>query len=97
MKQNTLFDVGEPEIEPVDPHVDESEVDRLKGQNATVRDLLKMCGMVKNSVAIRYHNITRLAARIKDLRAAGMNISTKRLGGDTVYIWEDYDECKRII
>lgn len=101
MKQHTLFEAEETANEtifPVDPHVEESDMDRLSGQNATVRDLLYTAGMIKNTVAITHYKILRLAARIKDLRSAGMNITTKKLpSGDTLYLWDDYTEGRRAI
>lgn len=119
MKQNLMFDTEEDlqqtpadpldgPLTPSDPNVDPEDFDRLTGQNETIRDVLKACGMIRNRVARDMYSIERLAARIKELRNRGMNITTRKIYRDdpesgkkkfidTEYTWDDYDPTRRQI
>lgn len=58
-------------------------------QNDRVRRQLEKFGRISNFSAIRSRLTYRLAARIADLREAGMKIRTeKKKNKDTVYVLE---------
>lgn len=63
---------------PVDPHLPWVEVERLAGQNARVLELLRR-GPLTSTRAIEM-GITRLAARVHDLRRHGLSITSRRCG-----------------
>ena len=90
MQQKTMFDIEEPPAkpEPVDPHVRDEDKPRLSKQCELVADLLNKCGSISRNEGEAY-GIKRLAARIKDLKEYGMNISGKHVGKDYRYTLED--------
>ena len=61
-----------------DPSVHPTDVPRLTGQNATVLRLLRQGPVTIHTV--RDLGITRLAARIGDLKRAGHRVAVRRVG-----------------
>ena len=66
-----------PAIVPVDPNVRACDKKRLSDQASAVLHTLRKHGQISPEYA-RHFGIQGLAARIKDLRAAGHNITTTR-------------------
>lgn len=60
-------------MNPTDPNVHPLDIDRLAGQNRTVYDLLAD-GSILTTRAAYEHGITRLAARVYDLRRHGVDV-----------------------
>ena len=60
-------------IQPVDPNVQPPDVPRLTGQNATVLEWLQSGERVTPRTAFE-RGVTRLAARIHDLKSAGYRV-----------------------
>lgn len=74
-------------IAPTDPNLPWDEHERITGQNARVLELLR-AGPLSSTQAIDME-ITRLAARIYDLRRAGYRIKSRRRGVVAEYRLED--------
>lgn len=70
-------------IRPADPNLPLFEQDRITGQNARVLDLLRD-GPLSSTAAIEL-GITRLAARVYDLRRAGYAITRRMRGAVAEY------------
>jgi hypothetical protein len=74
-------------LSPVDPHLPWKEVARITGQNARVLELLRE-GPLTSTRAIEL-GITRLAARVHDLKSHGFRITAHRNGPIAEYHLED--------
>ena len=57
----------------------------LKGQTRAIKEYLETGNTLTNKEAADMFGCYRLSARIKDLRDAGMNISTIMVDGETRY------------
>ena len=56
-----------------------------KGQTGAIKQYLESGKTLTNAEAAKLFGCYRLSARIKDLRDAGMNISTIMIDGETRY------------
>jgi len=63
-------------VPPADPNVHVADLPRLTGQNALVLDLLRAGDRLTPREAYEQHAITRLAARVYDLRRAGFDVKS---------------------
>lgn len=70
-------------IYPVDPNVRKVDIPRLVGQNALLYEMLQR-GPVTPGMAWAA-GIRRAAARIHDLREAGIRINTAMVGNEACY------------
>ncbi len=62
---------------PTDPNIHPDDIKRISGQNRRVLEILER-GQVLTPESARAIGVSRLAARINDLRNHGVKIHTKR-------------------
>ena len=65
-------------IEPRDPHVEEPDKPRLRGQNAAILERLRAGPATNDELAKMSRKYT---SRVSDLRKAGYEVECERLGG----------------
>lgn len=79
-KQGFLFEIGTPDLRPIDPHVRADDVPRLSNQCQEILAALKQ-GPKTNAelagIALKY------TSRLSDIRRAGYKIKATHTGGGT--------------